>query len=88
MTHDDPAIAAIREARHHISAAYKHDPKSLIAYYQQLQETYSDRILSTAGPMNRRFETITYSIPAMAEHALAENKAEDFDVTQESTEID
>lgn len=31
----DPLIAAIREARHRISAEVGHDPKRLVAYYRE-----------------------------------------------------
>jgi hypothetical protein len=42
---DDPAIASVREVRHHISQQYGHDPKKLIEYYIQLQEQHKDRLL-------------------------------------------
>jgi hypothetical protein len=35
---DDPAIAAIRDARHQISVSVGHDPKKLVDYYRQLQQ--------------------------------------------------
>ena len=86
MTHDDLAIAAIREIRHRISAAYKHDPRLLIAYYQQLQESYRDRLLPTTEPINGRSDTVTYPIPAKIDHVLAENKSEGLGAAQESAE--
>lgn len=42
---DDPAIAAIREVRHRISAEVGHDPKKLVEYYQKLQQSHSDRLV-------------------------------------------
>lgn len=43
---DDPAIAAVREARHRISATVDHDPRKLVAYYRQLQERHRERVIS------------------------------------------
>jgi len=31
----DPLVAAIREARHRISAEFNHDPRRLVAYYRE-----------------------------------------------------
>lgn len=48
---DDPAIAAVREARHRISELVGHDPRKLVAYYRKLQERHRERLLSqTATP--------------------------------------
>ncbi len=88
MIHDDPAIAAIREARHRISMTHHHDPISLIAYYRQLQESYSERLLPVIEPMNERSGAVTYLVPAMVNHMLAENTVDSFDVTQESAQVD
>ena len=74
MTRDNLAIAAIREVRRRISVAYKNDPKLLIAYYQQLQESYGDRLLPATEPMNGRSGTVTYPVSAKVEHVLAEGK--------------
>ena len=48
---DDPTIAAIREARHKISASVHHDPRKLVAHYLELQERHRERLVSrqTAG---------------------------------------
>lgn len=43
---DDPTIAAIREARHKISASVNHDPRQLVAHYRELQERHRDRLVS------------------------------------------
>lgn len=40
---DDPTIAAIRKARHEISAEVGHDPKKLVEYYQRLHKEYVAR---------------------------------------------
>jgi hypothetical protein len=45
----DPVIDEIRELRHRISERCGHDPVRLVAYYQQVQEQYRDRL---AGPAN------------------------------------
>jgi hypothetical protein len=43
---DDPTIAAIREARHKISASVHHDPHKLVAHYRALQERHRERLVS------------------------------------------
>ena len=43
---EDPAIAAIREIRHKISASVGHDTQKLIEHYQHLQQRYRDRLVS------------------------------------------
>jgi hypothetical protein len=43
---DDPAIAAIREARHKISASVDHDPRRLVEHYRKLQQRHRDRLVS------------------------------------------
>ena len=43
----DPVIDEIREIRHRISALCDHDPAKLVAYYQQIQEQYSDRLITS-----------------------------------------
>jgi hypothetical protein len=45
---DDPAIASIREVRHHISKQFDHDPKRFVEYYIRLQERHKDRLLDGA----------------------------------------
>ena len=71
---DDPAIAAIHDTRHHISAAYKHDP------------IYGDRLLPLSEPPKEHVGHVTYPAPAMADRVLAENGLEGFDAAQESGE--
>ena len=46
MTKDDPAIQAVREARHRISEAVEHDPRKLIEHYRQLQGRHRERIIA------------------------------------------
>jgi hypothetical protein len=43
---DDPTIAAIREARHKISASVNHDPRKLVAHYHELQKRHQERLVS------------------------------------------
>jgi hypothetical protein len=42
---DDPAIKALRDSRHRISASVGHDPRKLVEYYQRLQERHRERLL-------------------------------------------
>ena len=41
----DPVIDEIREIRHQISEMCGHDPRKLVAYFQEIQRQYSDRLL-------------------------------------------
>jgi hypothetical protein len=41
----DPAIDAIREARHQISHDFGNDPARLIDHYRRMQETFAGRII-------------------------------------------
>ena len=43
----DPVIDEIREIRHRISAMCDHDPAKLVAYFQQIQEQYSARLITS-----------------------------------------
>ena len=43
----DPAIDAVRAARHAISERCGHDPKRLMAYYLQRQEALQARLIGT-----------------------------------------
>lgn len=43
----DPVIDEIREIRHRISAMCDHDPAKLVAYFQQIQEQYCDRLITS-----------------------------------------
>ena len=42
---EDPAIAAVRDARHQISVSVGHDPKKLVDYYRQLQQRFGKRVI-------------------------------------------
>ena len=42
---DDPVIARIREVRHRISEACRHDPRRLVEYYMKCQEKHPERLL-------------------------------------------
>ena len=54
---DDPAIAAIREVRHRISAEVDHDPKKLVEYYQKLQERHRDRLVEPSTETDALIES-------------------------------
>ena len=43
----DPVIDEIREIRHRISALCDHDPAKLVAYFQNIQQQYSDRLITS-----------------------------------------
>jgi len=54
---DDPAIAAVREARRRISTAVAHDPRKLVEHYRRLQERHRERLVSReTGETERRRE--------------------------------
>lgn len=40
---DDPAIERVRKARRQISAECEHDPKKLVAYYQERARKRQER---------------------------------------------
>jgi hypothetical protein len=42
----DPPIDEIRRVRHEISAACDHDPKKLVAYYQELQGHFQGKVIN------------------------------------------
>ncbi|MBW3539689.1 MAG: hypothetical protein KY476_05410 [Planctomycetes bacterium] len=44
----DPAIDAVREARHRISASVGHDPRKLVEHYLRLQERHRDKLIFKA----------------------------------------
>lgn len=48
---DDPAIEAVREARHRISESIDHDPRKLVEHHRHLQKCHRERI--EAQPANR-----------------------------------
>ena len=41
----DPGIEHVRQIRHQISAEHEHDPKRVVKHYEELQASYSDRVL-------------------------------------------
>jgi hypothetical protein len=43
--HSDPVIDEVREIRRRISARLAHDPDRLVAYYQQLEQQFQERLL-------------------------------------------
>jgi hypothetical protein len=46
MKNEDPAIEAIREARHQISESVGHDPRKLVEYYRRLQDRHRERVVA------------------------------------------
>jgi hypothetical protein len=46
MMNDDPAIKAVRDARHCISEKVGHDPRKLVEHYRRLQERHRERLVS------------------------------------------
>ena len=48
-TLSDPVIDEVRAIRQRISARFDHDPARLIAYYQELQKRYADRVLDATA---------------------------------------
>ena len=56
---DDPTIAAIREARHKISASVDHDPRRLVEHYRALQKRHRARLVSRGpGTPERQDENV------------------------------
>jgi hypothetical protein len=47
---NDPVIDEVRDVRHRISARFGHDPARLVAYYQELQEQFRERLLERPVP--------------------------------------
>lgn len=45
-TPSDPLIEEVHEARRRISARFDHDPARLVAYYMEMQQQYTDRLLA------------------------------------------
>ena len=74
---DDPTIAAIREARHKISASVNHDPHKLVAHYRALQERHRERLVSrqTAG-VERQDEHVPHAKQLRPQAVKEEGKEE------------
>jgi hypothetical protein len=51
---NDPVIEEVRAVRHRISARFDHDPTRLVAYYEDLQKQYQDRLLDTSATKNEK----------------------------------
>lgn len=77
MSSNDPAIAAIREIRHRISAAHLHDPRLLIDYYRELEREYQSRVLPAPDVDTPSHITMPYAPPEFSNHLLAETRAVD-----------
>lgn len=50
---DDPAIRAVRDARHRISEMVGHDPRKLVSYYRRLQERHRERLVLKPTQVSR-----------------------------------
>ena len=61
-TTPDPVIDEIRAIRHQISEMCEHDARKLVAYFQEVQRQYSDRLLS----LPQRAEDDTDPLAAVA----------------------
>jgi hypothetical protein len=51
---NDPVIEEVRAVRRRISARFDHDPARLVAYYEELQKRYQDRLLDTSTTKNEK----------------------------------
>jgi hypothetical protein len=51
---NDAVIEEVRAVRHRISARFGHDPTRLVAFYQELQKRYQDRLIETAASKNEK----------------------------------
>lgn len=50
----DPVIDEIRAVRHSISERVGHDPACLVAYYLDLQQQLTARLIDSSGPAEGR----------------------------------
>jgi hypothetical protein len=50
----DVVVDEVRAVRSRISARFDHDPVRVIAYYQELQKRYQDRLIETPAPKSGR----------------------------------
>jgi hypothetical protein len=51
---NDAVIEEVRAVRRRISARFDHDPARLVAYYEELQKRYQDRLLDTSTTKNEK----------------------------------
>ncbi len=51
---NDSVIEEVRAVRRQISARFDHDPTRLVAFYQELQKRYQDRLIETAATKNEK----------------------------------
>ena len=70
---NDPAIAAVREARHKISASVGHDPDKLLEHYQKRQQQRKER-------RSRSTEEVTTTNCIEHEHIDTDEEILEFDV--------
>lgn len=49
----ESTIERIRRVRHEISEECNHDPKKLVAYFQRLQQSHRDKLVSRKSNQTR-----------------------------------
>ena len=74
---DDPTIAAIREARHKISASVNHDPRKLVAHYRELQERHRERLVSRQTAVAERQDEYVPNAKPSSPQAVKEDGREE-----------
>jgi hypothetical protein len=47
---EEGSLERIRRVRHEISEEFGHDPRRLVQYYIELQNSHADRLLETVAP--------------------------------------
>jgi hypothetical protein len=52
-TQRDPVVDEIRAIRHRISAQFDHDPARIVAYYQEIQRQFQDRLIQPGSGSDR-----------------------------------
>ena len=50
----ESTIERIRRVRHEISEECDHDPKKLVAYFQKLQQSHRDKLVSSKSSQSER----------------------------------
>ena len=47
---DEESLERIRRVRHEISEEFGHDPRRLVEYYIELQDSHADRLIEAVAP--------------------------------------
>ena len=50
----ESTLERIRRVRHEISEECDHDPKKLVAYFQELQQSHRDKLVSRKSEQSER----------------------------------